>query len=94
MEAGLNVRVEPTTYDLLLGEFSKEDCRRIFPKAASRLYQDRFRAVLNALETVSSPACTISAAEKAAYVQVRIDALLCSSLKRILTGLGSLFTAL
>ena len=34
MEAGLNVRVEPATYDLLLGEFSRADCRRIFPKAA------------------------------------------------------------
>ena len=75
MEAGLNVRVEPATYDLLLGEFSRADCRRIFPKAASRLYQDKSRAVLDALETVSSPACLISAEEKAAYVQVHIDAL-------------------
>jgi hypothetical protein len=75
MEAGLSVRVEPATYDLLLGEFSRADCRRIFPKAASKLYQEKFRAVLNALEVVSSPACTISAAEKAAYVQTRIDAL-------------------
>jgi hypothetical protein len=75
MEAGLNVRVEPATYDLLLGEFSRADCRRIFPKAASKLYQDKFQAVLNALEVVSSPACTISAEEKAAYVQTRIDAL-------------------
>ena len=36
MEAGLAVRVEPQTYDLLLGEFSRADCRRIFPKYASR----------------------------------------------------------
>jgi hypothetical protein len=75
MEAGLSARVEPATYDLLLGEFSRADCRRIFPKAASKLYQERFQAVLNALEVVSSPACTISAEEKAAYVQTRIDAL-------------------
>jgi hypothetical protein len=75
MEAGLNVRAEPGTYDLLLGEFSRADCRRIFPKYASRAYQEKFQAVLNALEVVSSPICTISAAEKAAYVQVRIDAL-------------------
>ena len=75
MEAGLNVRVEPATYDLLLGEFSRADCRRIFPKAASKQYQEKFQAVLNALETISSPACTISAEEKTAYVQARIDAL-------------------
>jgi hypothetical protein len=61
LEAGLAVRVEPDTHNLLLGEFSKADCRRIFPKAA--------------LEVISSPACTISAEEKTVYVQARIDAL-------------------
>ena len=75
MEAGLAVRVEPDTHNLLLGEFSKADCRRIFPKYASKQYQEKFQAVLNALEVVSSPACTISAEEKTAYVQARIDAL-------------------
>jgi hypothetical protein len=75
MEAGLNVRVEPATYDLLLGEFSRADCRRIFPKVGSKAYQEKFQAVLNALEVISSPACTISPEEKAIYVQTRIDAL-------------------
>ena len=75
LEAGLAVRVEPDTHNLLLGEFSKADCRRIFPKAASKQYQEKFQAVLNALEVISSPACTISAEEKTAYVQARIDAL-------------------
>ena len=75
MEAGLNVRVEPATYDLLLGEFSRADCRRIFPKYASKAYQEKFQAIINALEVISSPACTISAEEKAAYVQTRIDQL-------------------
>ena len=74
-DAGLNVTAEPDTHGLLLGEFSKADCRRIFPKYASKLYQERFQAVLNALEVISSPACVISAEEKAAYVQIRIDAL-------------------
>ena len=74
-EAGLSVRVEPATYDLLLGEFSKADCRRIFPKYASKVYQEKFQAIINALEVISSPACTISAEEKAAYVQTRIDQL-------------------
>ena len=75
MEAGLNVRVEPATYDLLLGEFSRADCRRIFPKYASKAYQEKFQAIINALEVISSPACTVSAEEKAAYVQTRIDQL-------------------
>ena len=74
-EAGLLVNVEPDTYSLLLQEFSKADCRRIFPKFASKLYLERFLAILNALEVVSSPALTVSSAEKAAYVQTRIDAL-------------------
>ena len=60
------------TYSLLLGEFSKRDCRRIFPKGASKQYLEKFQAVLNALEVVSSPACTITDAEKASYVQIRI----------------------
>ncbi len=72
MEAGLNVRTEPDTYDLLLGEFSRADCRRIFPKYGSRVYQEKCQAALNALEVISSPACTISAEEKAVYVQTRI----------------------
>jgi hypothetical protein len=32
-QAGLTARVEPDTHSLLLGEFSKVDCRRVFPKA-------------------------------------------------------------
>ena len=74
-DAGLNVVAEPDTHGLLLGEFSRADCRRIFPKYASKLYQEKFNAVLNALEVISSPLCTISGEEKAAYVQTRIDAL-------------------
>ena len=75
MDAGLAVRVEPDTYSLLLGEFTKADCRRIFPKQASKQYLEQFQAVLNALEVVASSGCTLSAADKTAYVQIRIDAL-------------------
>ena len=56
LEAGLAVRTEPDTHSLLIGEFSKADCRRIFPKY-SKLYQEKFQAVINALELISSPAC-------------------------------------
>lgn len=74
-EAGLNSKLEPDTFNLLLGDFSQANCKRMFPKAASKLYKDRVNAVVNAVELISSPACTLSDADKRAYVQVRIDAL-------------------
>ena len=37
-EAGLVTRCEPDTHSLL-GEFSKSDCRRIFPKQGSKAYK-------------------------------------------------------
>jgi hypothetical protein len=74
-EAGLRVNVEPDTHGLLLGEFSKSECRRIFPKATSKKYRDKFNEVINAIELVASPACGMDQAAKHAYVQARIDAL-------------------
>ena len=50
LEAGLAVRVEPDTYSLLLQDFTKADCRRIFPKAAPKQYMEKFNAMFNALE--------------------------------------------
>ena len=41
-EAGLVTRCEPDTHSLLLGEFSKADCRRIFPKQMSKAYRAAF----------------------------------------------------
>ena len=74
-EAGLTTRVEPDTYNLLLGDFSQASCKRMFPKRASKLYKERVSAVVNAVEVVSSPSCVLSDVERRAYVQVRIDAL-------------------
>ena len=74
-EAGLNVRVEPDTFSLLLGDFSQASCKRMFPKNASQLYKDRVNAVVNAVDLVSSPSCTLSDPDKRVYVQERIDAL-------------------
>ena len=74
-EAGLNCKLEPDTFNLLLGDFSQENCKRMFPRRASKLYTERVNAVVNAVELISSPACTFSDAEKRAYVQVRMDAL-------------------
>ena len=74
-EAGLEAKAEPDTYSLLLGDFSQANCKRLFPKRVSKLYKERVSAVVNAVELVSSPACTLSEPDKRAYVQVRIDAL-------------------
>ena len=61
-EAGLRVNVEPDTYGLLLGEFSKAECRKIFPKHISKHYRDKFQEVLDAIELVASPTCTMTTA--------------------------------
>jgi hypothetical protein len=74
-EAGLRISVEPDTFGLLLGEFSKSECRRVFPKNASKLYKDRFKAVLEAVELVASPSCALDPTAKQALVRERIDAL-------------------
>jgi hypothetical protein len=47
----------------------------MFPKNASQLYKDRVNAVVNAVDLVSSPSCTLSDPDKRVYVQERIDAL-------------------
>lgn len=74
-EAGLRTKVEPDTYNLLLGDFSQANCKRMFPKRASKLYKERVNAVVNAVELVSSVSCTMTEVEKRAYVQLRIEAL-------------------
>ena len=53
-EAGLEVKCEPDTYTLLLGDFSKAECRRIFPKDASLLYKQKFAELLAAIKKLSS----------------------------------------
>jgi hypothetical protein len=72
-EAGLRVNVEPDTHGLLLGEFPKSECRRIFPKHSSKRYRDKFNEVLNAIDLIASAACEMNDAEKHRYVQARID---------------------
>ena len=69
------MRVEPDTYSLLLGEFSKSDCRRIFPKYVSAIFRERFDEVIAATELVASPNCELSTEAKRALVQSKVDAL-------------------
>ena len=51
--AGLHVKWEPDTYGLLLGQFSKAECRRIFPRQASKEYDAKFEDVMSTLLSFS-----------------------------------------
>jgi hypothetical protein len=74
-EAGLSARTEPDTHSLLLGEFSKADCRRVFPKAASKAYKIGFENVSQAVDIIASPHCSLSPEEKQTLIQSKIDLL-------------------
>jgi hypothetical protein len=63
-EAGLVTRCEPDTHSLLLGEFSKADCRRIFPKQMSKPYQAAFENLSQAQAFISSVDCNLTFEQK------------------------------
>ncbi len=73
--AGLQTCYEPDTHSLLLGEFSKADCRRVFPKAMSKAYKSGFEKVSQAADFIASAACTLSVEEKQNLIQSQIDLL-------------------
>jgi hypothetical protein len=68
-EAGLEATREPDTHTLLLAEFSKEDCRRIFPKKLNIAYRTAFSNLTVASETFMNPSCTLSSEQKSAVLQ-------------------------
>ena len=74
-EAGLSTRYEPDTHSLLLGEFSKVDCRRVFPKAMSKAYKAGFEKVSQAADFIASASCSLSSEEKQNLIQSQIDLL-------------------
>ena len=74
-EAGLATRTEPDTYSVLLGDIPKADCRRVFPKVANKAYKKGFQALSQAVEFVSSTACSFTPEEKQSFLQTKIDAL-------------------
>ena len=53
-QAGLSVRVEPDTHSLLLAQFSKEECRHIFPKVSSSAFKAQFVNVMKAIEVATA----------------------------------------
>jgi hypothetical protein len=74
-EAGLFTRCEPDTHSLLLGEFSKADCRRVFPKAVSKAYKAGFEKLSQAVDFIASVDCSLSPEEKQTLIQTQIDLL-------------------
>jgi hypothetical protein len=50
----LEVKCEPDTYALLLGDFTKAECRRIFPKEVSQAYKLKFAKLLSMIEQVEA----------------------------------------
>ena len=66
--AGLQTRYEPDTHSLLLGEFSKADCRRVFPKSMSKAYKAGFEKVSQAADFIASANCTLSPVEKQNFI--------------------------
>jgi hypothetical protein len=74
-EAGLSVSVVPDTHALLLGEFSKPDCRRIFPKAITPEYKQCFTNLVAAIEAIAAPSCALSVVEKQQLIQAHTDKL-------------------
>jgi hypothetical protein len=61
--AGLIVRVEPDTHSLILGEMTKAECRRAFPKYASVDHRAKFDEMVATTELVASPSCELTEEE-------------------------------
>ena len=47
--AGLQVHWETDTYSLLMGQFSKAECRRIFPKWTTKEYDTKLTQIMDAV---------------------------------------------
>ena len=85
-EAKLESCREPDTYGLLLSEFSKADCRRIFPKKTTSAYKAAFKDLLALDADLRSPRCDLSESAKSLALQSCIDALPITD-KKDVTGL-------
>jgi hypothetical protein len=72
--AGLKVQCEPATHSLLLGQFSEQDCRRIFPKYASKEYTRRFNSLLGAVDICSNNS-DLTPLQKQSVLMEHIEAL-------------------
>ncbi len=66
---------EPDTYDLLLGQFERKDCKRVFPKRMSVAYEAGFTALSQASDFINSPTCTLNSEQKQAHIQNHLDKL-------------------
>jgi hypothetical protein len=73
-EAGLTQRPEPSTHNLLLGEFTKEQCRKIFPKSVTNDYKIKFQQLMDTVDAVEADR-TSGPEQKQALIQSKIDLL-------------------
>ncbi len=74
-EAGLESVPEPDTYDLLLGQFERKDCKRVFPKRMSLAYEAAFESLSQASDFINSVSCTFTPEQKQTYIQNHLDKL-------------------
>lgn len=72
--AGLQVRSEPDTYSLLLNQFSKAECRRIFPKYATKAYDSKFDDLMETV-LMTSDNKDISIQQQRSLLEEKIRAL-------------------
>jgi hypothetical protein len=72
-EAGVSVQCEPETYSLLLGEFGKFECRRLFPKKATAHYKEQFDKMLELLHRLTSEECTLAINDKQRLIRQQLD---------------------
>jgi hypothetical protein len=73
-QAGLEVKLEPDTHSLLLGDFSKEECHRIFPKDASPTYKAKFAELLTTINQLDNDP-SISIEQRQVILKPKIEAL-------------------
>jgi hypothetical protein len=72
-DAGLKTRCEPDSHTLLLGEFSKPDCRRLFPRRPSKQYKVAFEKMVRVSAEVNAPECKLSMEEKSNLLRKALD---------------------
>lgn len=74
-EAGVQATREPETYTLLHEAFSREDCRRVFPKRPSDAYRTAFKKLQDFEFTCRQNDCKIPPEQQAIMKRQLLDAL-------------------
>jgi hypothetical protein len=72
-EAGLAARLEPDTYVLLQEEFSRIECRRVFPRKFGAAYRKLFAQMIPAYQAAARARTTTDKAAAMACVRTILD---------------------